>query len=433
MEIKNNFNYTSVPRELLYCDRHHLDDFGVEKNSSLNYFIEEKLANKYSRFYNYEDFAVEIFNCAYYICTVAYTDSHPERRFGAFILEINQRMHHNHEYEADTFTIVLLQMWARRFDKSHERLMRLYNKIEEELKDKHPNTFENFYILVTQKMLSSGVNRIDSVDEFIPRPINRKVLKDINYWDWSQHFGTDEEKMFDFITAIGKNEEEQKTIVSFLKDETFPPFSNPMEHRYCFESLERRVRRFYHAEEEDAAIDAEIEAQIEQEYQQQFELDFYRDEFPKLKAENESLKAELEKYKNDAVANAPTDEFANVEITRLNEIIEEQNLAIQSFQEQGKGLSAPDAAMFITAICLELNQIPANGRETLSPIIEICWGKSSSTASEALRRKVTEESANKLALKLDELTPKIARLIRQLPHKLEDIKKERLKQINPNS
>ena len=110
---------------------------------------------------------------------------------------------------------------------------------------------------------------------------------------------------------------------------------------------------------------------------------------------------------------------------------EELALAVQSYKDQGKGLTAPEAAILITAICLEMNQIPANGREGLAPIIEFCWGKSSSTSSEALRRKVTNDSVEKLARKFDSLTPKLARIIRELPQKLEERNNERLMHINP--
>ena len=40
---KRNFDFTSVPRNLIYRDRRHLDDFGVESPLSLNHYIQEKL------------------------------------------------------------------------------------------------------------------------------------------------------------------------------------------------------------------------------------------------------------------------------------------------------------------------------------------------------------------------------------------------------
>lgn len=145
----------------------------------------------------------------------------------------------------------------------------------------------------------------------------------------------------------------------------------------------------------------------------------------------DELRAEIARQ-NEAKDSTKSVEQISHELQRLQTKNEELTLAVQSYKDQGKGLTAPEAAILITAICLEMNQIPANGREGLAPIIEFCWGKSSSTSSEALRRKVTEESAEKLARKFDLLTPKLARIIRELSQKLEERNNERLKQINPN-
>lgn len=145
----------------------------------------------------------------------------------------------------------------------------------------------------------------------------------------------------------------------------------------------------------------------------------------------QELKEEISRLKEEKNSTKP-DEQSKSELNRLITENKEPTLAVQSYKDQGKGLTAPEAAILITAICLEMNQIPANGRESLAPIIEFCWGKSSSTSSEALRRKVTKESVEKLACKFEQLTPKLARIIRELPQKLEERNNERLMQINPN-
>lgn len=310
MEIKNIFDYTSVPRELLYFDRRNLDAYGVDENPSLNYYIEEILSEKYANICKYEEFATSIFDCAYYICTVAYTDNHPERRFGALLWEADTVMRHNSDYIASVLAVALLQMWARRFDKSHQHLKRLFKQLEDELRENHFVAFNSFYVAIKQKMITSGLRKIDSVDEFKPRSINRKVLKNIDYWDWTKQFGTDMDKMLEFIFAIGKNEEEQKTIAAYMREVLHPAFKNGGEYNYCFEYIERQIYLQFHADEEKAKIEAEIDAEIEQEYQQQFELDFYREEFPKLKKENECLRVEVAEIKN-RLEDTATDEDIN--------------------------------------------------------------------------------------------------------------------------
>ena len=186
------------------------------------------------------------------------------------------------------------------------------------------------------------------------------------------------------------------------------------------------------------------------------EVNDLRKEVYALREENVELLAKINKINDDVLISEeqfeaifPKDETSQIDelsqprsttdidnlqkqLADAQKTIEELNLAIQSYKEQGKGLSAPEAAILMTAICLELNQMPANGREGLAPTIELIWGKSNSTAAEALRRKVTQKTADKLASAFESITPKIARLIRELPQKLEKIKNDRLIEINPN-
>lgn len=164
-----------------------------------------------------------------------------------------------------------------------------------------------------------------------------------------------------------------------------------------------------------------------QDYQKENKADDRDARIAELKKEVGTLKEELSKFQYYSVS-----DNQNQQLIEAHNTIEELSLAVESYKDQCKGLSAPEAAILLTAICFELNQIPANGREGLAPIIEFCWGKSASTAAEALRRKVTKESADKLANRFEGLTPKLSRIIRELPQKLEEMKIERLNQINPN-
>ena len=96
-------------------------------------------------------------------------------------------------------------------------------------------------------------------------------------------------------------------------------------------------------------------------------------------------------------------------------------------------MTAPDAAMLTTAVCISLNQLPANGRESLWPILSSCWGFSENTSKDALRRAVKEVKANKMASKFTtlQLIPRIANQLKELPQKLKEIRDERLIKNNP--
>lgn len=121
------------------------------------------------------------------------------------------------------------------------------------------------------------------------------------------------------------------------------------------------------------------------------------------------------------------------EIEELKEEKEVLAIAIEGYKSQGKGISAPEAAMLVTAVCEAQNQLPANGRETLWPVLSVCWGYTEKTARNALRQKVTEEKASKLAYKFENynLIPKICNLLKKLHEKLEEKRNERLLEVNP--
>ena len=135
MTTKNNFDYTSIPGDLIYCDKRKLDDFDVDNPSSLNYYILEKLYDRFSHFADYEDFIKEILNSAYYICTVAFVDNHPDRRFGFFRRYVYYKMHFNSEYSGIILAIVLLIIRGNNWDNTPEKL-RLSNAIKNEIINK---------------------------------------------------------------------------------------------------------------------------------------------------------------------------------------------------------------------------------------------------------------------------------------------------------
>jgi len=110
--------------------------------------------------------------------------------------------------------------------------------------------------------------------------------------------------------------------------------------------------------------------------------------------------------------------------------IKKLQIALQYHETKDKGMTASEAAIFITAICHSLRQIPNNGRESLHPILQKNWGFTEQTARQALRSKITQEKADKLATKFEQLTPVIASIIKELPTQLDSENKERLRRLN---
>lgn len=123
----------------------------------------------------------------------------------------------------------------------------------------------------------------------------------------------------------------------------------------------------------------------------------------RLKKENEILKAENERLRND----------------------------VEAYREQGKGLTASEAAVFLTALCHHHKQIPQNGRENLAPLMAKIWGFTEATSRSALRSRITQDRADKVAKHINGWVPAIASIIIKLPPVLENEKIERLRAQNP--
>lgn len=473
----NNFNYTKVPGDLLYCDRRQLDDFDVDNSKSLNYLIEKEFDRIYGTSTDYEEFAKSVFNTAYYVCTMALADSHPQRRFGAYLSIVDRLMRGKPDEVEVVLSIILIQINTHNWRETKPEIENLALKIFYNI-EKSSRIYYEFYLQVMQKYENRAPYTIVPPDsDFKCRKITMGVLKGTcSHWSWDKYFGTDMEMMLDFVFAIGKNENEQKLIASFLNEQTHSSFTDGAEHKYCFEYIDRQIYMKFHAEEEKAQIDAEIEKDLMKEYEQQWELDYYKDEFSKLKSENMSLHAEIEEIKkkiptyfydkqsstiylngapspkkdveslvsssDDSVsqqfedAQKTIDEQAQTineqqaEIHNLRHQIEILQADIEGYKDKDKRLNAHSAALFSVAICKSLGW-KNNDRQKLWPFMNILWAYSQSTSEKALREDYTQNDADKLAEKFMSCTPNIAKIIRELPITIKEENEERLRAINP--
>ena len=486
--MKKNFDYTTVPEELLYCKRRYLDDFGVEESSSLNCFIEKEIDRMYGSCPDYEVFARDIFNTAYYVCTMALVDSHPQRRFGAYLSIISREVHNGVDEVGVVLSIILIQIYTHKWDETKPNIKNLAIKIFNELDHNHPDIFNEFYTYIMQEFEGYWEEKIIPSDsDFLPREITMGVLRrDCNYWGWSSYLGTDEEKMLDFIFAIGKNESEQKLIATFFKEETHSSFENGVKHKLFFDDIDHEIHKYYHAAEENAEIEAQIDAEIEKEYEIQFELDYYRDEFPKLKADNESLRAEIEKMKNNNTAT--NDEKTNLDDSHLNARIAElekenaelkathtqhpvatNNEDIEELKKKAQLLAEKEAiikeqerliedysarfdpkdirkrkviamtgkqhVILFLSVLAHHERLP-NSRKTMSSLMSFIASRNQSTMEDYLGDAISKEECDNLANVFEnEKQPFIAGLIRELPEKLEKdkIEKNRTKALKKNN
>ena len=457
-------DYLKIPRLLIYKDRNDLKDFGVQTPDTMNYLLFMRLKQQaLMGVPGAREVALRCFNNAYYICTLILleADDFPELRISDYvdkILEKEKGKGHVDEVCLASMAMACLLL-AKYDEKRYGTDSEIWKKIY--YRCTHYQWYHSSATEIFLNMMSWDYNITSSLShiEFAPRdiieaieeasPLNLAIghkyicnslsnvtdrrkaiygadlaisrlnddLREI-YEDWEYNPGTDSFEYEDDLTRDLDSEQRVRDSIEIRKSAV----EYIIDHFPTKETTDNENKR----ESQIADLKAEHD-DLKEQLAQQERNKIFEEQTKTIQEQKE----EIARLKEELNA-TQLDEQNKIELNRLLAENEELALAVQSYKDQGKGLTAPEAAILITAICLEMNQIPANGREGLAPIIEFCWGKSSSTSSEALRRKVTNDSVEKLARKFDSLTPKLARIIRELSQKLEERNNERLKQINPN-
>lgn len=293
-------DYISFPETVIYRERERLEDFDVKNTKSLNFILESELHKLYYTWPGYKNFALKILNTAYYICTMVKADDDPTRNFGDYLSIIEEKMHRQKDQVALVLSMVLIIIVAYKWNETKTDLGTFALQVFYEI-EKH-NHIRYAYYEPAKNHFEFRADRttLSPDSEFTRRPINYRLLAD-NYSveDLRNLFGTDEQKVYNFIDSLGKDEEEQYTIASFLEDQMHSFFSDGWRHKAFFNSVKSHIHKTFHGEEERAEMDAQIEEDLMKEYEQQGELDYYKDEYQKQKDEIATLRAEIEKIKRE--------------------------------------------------------------------------------------------------------------------------------------
>ena len=458
-------DYINTPGLLIYKRRGNLNDFGVQTPGTLNHYIFSQMRKMtLLRTGNAKEIALQCFNNAYYICTLIQFEEYPDLcidKYEKKLLEVEIPFRDDvcaasmglvceflNAYDAkwkldDNPLIDSIHHWF-----SHNRWINSFARISFDNIVSTCNSDE-FFLPKSEFAPRDIIEAIEEVGKEKPHLLIRGIdyiCERLACMDESRRriYGAD-------LTIAYLNDYLHDTYKDYgydPKTNSFEPaipgtFSDEPEFEYEFwkevkpikEAIEYIKKHCPTKEEYDSKEDTAALSQVPEAERLQTkirELESKLTYQKKLQIEANNINAQQVTRIKELEAKVANVKDLEADLDCMKNKIEELELAVQSYKDQGKGLSAPEAAILITAICLEMNQIPANGREGLAPIIKCCWGKSSSTSSEALRRKITEESAEKLACKFEQLTPKIARIIRELPQKLEERNNERLMQINPS-
>lgn len=421
----NHFDYSKVPMELIYENRRYLDDFGVEDETSLNHFIEKRLSELFFRYDNYEDLATSLFNAAYYICTAAKGERYPHRRFGSYIRFISEQLS---QYDTIIYSIVVLQMRARGWNNEEHNSSHLYKLFLDEISrlDKHSYYIlcggVTFFALVNRDLKESKV-KVTLDTDFKPREITHSLLNKYGKsWDYIYKIGSDTERIRDIVSALGKNEDEQKILLNYFRNISLTTFNSELEKQAFFARLDNDVYEQNHPEEVAAKRKAEQEdfdAYLQDEALKEIEQEHYRTEYPKLKTENVELRQQVEQLKKQLADRPAVENEKDVSDEQVKELKEEIELLKKENEnlEKRNGIDTPKAALLVRIACSNIGGLPPN-RENAWPLIQNIWGGSDSNAKKRLRESVKKETIESLAKLIEGVSPKIAAIIRQEGNKI---------------
>lgn len=419
-------DYTKLSSAFIYKNRTDINEF--TKNNELN----NQLARIMHKYYFLNEFSAEdkmlaCFNTAYYICTILLLEETPYWRWREIynIAGIPGSRNDNVN-RSITLSLVLiyLQYFADEWKANNQELIKEIETVVEHT---------DFYFETGK--ISKGSNDIKT-SFFCPRTIDKETLLDVKRDNFNCVTFTDffkKDIIVDLINHLGKTAAEKLLIIYFLDEEAkdfygglgyylsdVQPMLNQMKEDVAKLFFEKRVtlpifigRTLFNVENI---------------------LNKTRDDINEGKVDLEdkmTISSRTEENKT-STEQLKILEAKDAEIAKLKAEIEILTIDNEGYELKEKCMPAHQAAILVVALCRELKQMPANGRELLSPLLQLLWGFTESTSKQALRKKITQEQAEKVAKKLDELkfTPKVSRLVRELPKTLEKENRERLQNLN---
>ena len=146
------------------------------------------------------------------------------------------------------------------------------------------------------------------------------------------------------------------------------------------------------------------------------------------------IKAKIKKTKQSKSSKKEAPESVDLELqARIKELeaeLEKARADIEAYESQGKGVSAAKHALLLTTLCHYLGGLPQYGRQSLNFILQRLYGYTDSTAEKALKQKVTQKDADALAKLFHGISPRVEKIIQEMPKLLEELNNERLRKLN---
>lgn len=404
-------DYTTVPRQLIYRDRRSLEEFGVYSDHTINIEIAKALRTiPFISERNAESRALTCMNNAYYICTMALLEKDPVWRIGEYEIISNNVNNPRWKDEMGNVTISLVFFYLCCLP--DDVTIHLFDFLEE--LNKEVRTYGYFEHLVE----NIAKDALLPPNEFAPRYIDKETVRDAlvpEGFNWVKYTNyLDERSVRNIVETFGKTEEEKNNVVSMIEQAADIYYrwdasgGFPEEVDKLFRDLEEELSRQYNHEPTQALSGNETEETKKHDV----DLFVYEVRIKELEEEIEKLKSENKEQKEQQ---PPTDDH-----DEIDDLKEE----IAYLKQNTSKLTSKEAAILTITACYHAGGLPSN-RKQLHPILTNLFGVGEKLAIRRLGEGINEEGAEALAKCFDNVSPTIARTLREMPEKLKNKKKKR--------
>lgn len=438
-------DYTKIPRPLIYKMRENLNDFGVQTPGSLNQKLFSHLKKILKGMEGALGLYLRCFNDAYYVCTLILKDEFPDSRIADYeklILDENQPYAQNVCAAAMGMVCHLL--------KAYDAQWKLESK--DEVIEAIRYRFSHFYWhdsltrLSFEKMLDNFNADGLSVSrgEFAPRDITeaiehlgevflaenvQAVCELLTLLDnpRRQAYGADLAiaRMKDYLREnFGVNPDDPSDLPDCVAGDSLS-LDLYWSMRNAVDYIKEHYPQNLHPRNQfPAPPDGGGQIGLLPLFKGVDMLKLYMegqfggssDDVPSLQARIAELEKENSHLKDQLAQRQPSSGNEEIEAQRkeVEKLIREVDSLKEEIADMEKrvGIDAPKAALLVRIACSKVGGLPSN-RENAWPLISNLWGSSETNARKRLKEAVKMSTVEALAKLFDDVSPKIASIIRE--------------------
>ena len=200
-------NYAKVPRELIYKDRHFLEEFGTDEPYTLNcelaQLMRQYLLSKFMR-NNYRDILLDIFNEAYYLTTILLIDDNAYDNLPVYFSSVLRSNPYSEDLSKAIKKMVVALCYIYMEVPAKETI--IFSTIRQHLRH-----YASEFIYMRLEVRN---RRCPSPKEFAPVKLTEELLNAIN---WEKHTdGFKQERVKEFLDYLGQTKKEKRLLVKAI-------------------------------------------------------------------------------------------------------------------------------------------------------------------------------------------------------------------------